>query len=70
MTDTRPYCPFCHTRMSCVQNGVVIPYSDDQVQRGDLYRCLDCGNSVIVDFGLPYYSPEEAKRLKEETGEL
>ena len=54
MTNMKPYCVECEVRMRCERNGVVIPYGDDHVQRGDLYKCPICGTRIIVGFGEPY----------------
>jgi len=61
MTDERPICVSCQTSMRAHKNGVKIKYSECEAQNGDLYRCPNCGNKVIVGFGMKYvdHSPEK-----------
>ena len=56
MTDNRPVCCSCERSMICVQNGVVVRYTETTVHRGDKYQCPRCQFSIVTDFGNPYPS--------------
>lgn len=56
MSDTRPICLPCEVSMYPEKNGVVIKYSHDGFQNGDLYKCPKCGRQIIVGFGQVYHN--------------
>ena len=55
MTDYRPLCKPCNTRMKCVENGHSIDYGYSSKQHGDLYECPSCGYGIVTGFGRPFY---------------
>jgi hypothetical protein len=48
-----PICVTCSKEMRCKKNGVTVaPSSNPYWQRkGDMFAC-DCGNSVVIGFGV------------------
>ena len=52
MTDMRPVCLPCKTRMSVEKNDVLVKYTDNSIQAGDLYQCPACSHEVILGFAL------------------
>lgn len=53
MTDDRPYCVECSTRMHIERNKVKVPYLEDFIQYGTRYECPKCGKEIVIEFGEP-----------------
>lgn len=56
MGDFRPYCVKCGKRMHCEENDVVVRYSENEIQRGDKWKCSECEVEIIFGFGEPHES--------------
>ncbi len=56
MTDYRPICYRCECSMVCKRNGVIIKYSENTRQDGDLYECPICRHKIVTGFGRKYES--------------
>ena len=54
MSDCRPYCIKCSSRMNCLKNGYEIVCSLIAYQSGDLYQCPVCGHEIVIGLGKPY----------------
>lgn len=63
-----PICARCERNMTCARNGVTILLTDDDVVRGDVFRCDGCGAQVVdrKSFGKVanrYNDPKEFAQL-------
>lgn len=47
----QPVCGYCLKNMTCIKNDYQIECGHGYVKNGDKYRCVECGNVVIVGFG-------------------
>jgi len=59
MTDTRPICFQDECSMVAVKNGIVVRYSKDMRQNGDVYECPICKNAIVIGFGDKYHSTDK-----------
>lgn len=53
MSDLRPFCAHCLTRMEVIKTGFEILYGERQLQSGDLYGCEKCGARVVINLSRP-----------------
>ena len=72
MTDMRPVCVPCKTRMAVEKNEVYVKYTDTSVQAGDLFECPACHHQIVS--GLAFegmnahqYGQEHIDKLLTET---
>ena len=67
-----PICVKCRKSMRCKKNEFMVKESDGQdraVWSGDMYECPECGQQVVVGFGLPMMG-DNAKIYADEATEF
>ena len=61
----RPVCVTCKKEMVCATNGVSVApaHAPRHTYNGDMFRCKECGNEVIIGFGNPHQANKDASLL-------
>jgi predicted RNA-binding Zn-ribbon protein involved in translation (DUF1610 family) len=67
----KPICTDCKVEMRVQKNGIKVAHENipTWVRSGDSYRCPNCGNEIVTNFGDAYESPNHDLIIKDAISE-